>query len=398
MGRSKRNIRALAICLLCAAGPAGAHEIPSDVTVQIIVKPEGDRLELLVRAPLEAMQDMNFPTFGPGYLDIDAAGDRLRDAAQVWLANDIVVFEGSRELARPRLEAVRVSIPSDRSFSAYESAIAHIRGPPLPASTQLVWQQALIDVLFVVPISDPESEFSIRPNLERLGLAVVIVVRFVAPDGRERVFELHEPETLRLDPRWHHAAWRFVQLGFDHILDGRDHLLFLLCLVLPFWRDVRALVWIVTAFTVAHSVTLIGSAYGLRPSAIWFPPFIEAAIAASILYMAIENVLRPQMRMRWVLAFAFGLLHGFGFAFALGETLQFAGDHILLALLSFNVGVELGQLAVLAVFIAILAALFKVTTQQRAIAIIICVFVGHTAWHWLLERWSVFSAFWTANT
>ncbi|HIG16397.1 MAG TPA: hypothetical protein EYQ31_03375, partial [Candidatus Handelsmanbacteria bacterium] len=74
------------------------------------------------------------------------------------------------------------------------------------------------------------------------------------------------------------------------ILDGLDHLLFLLCLVVPF-RRFRALVPIVTGFTVAHSVTLIASAYGLAPNALWFPPLVETLIALSIVYMAFENII-----------------------------------------------------------------------------------------------------------
>ena len=122
-------------------------------------------------------------------------------------------------------------------------------------------------------------------------------------------------------------------LGFDHILDGVDHLLFLLCLVVPF-RSFWALVPIVTSFTVAHSITLIASALGLAPSALWFPPLIETLIALSIVLMAFENIIGAQLNRRWMIAFGFGLVHGFGFSFALSESLQFAGAHLLTSLLA----------------------------------------------------------------
>ena len=391
--RCQTQTRLLACCLLAAASAAGAHEIPADVRVQIIVRPAGNSLELLVRAPLEAMQDIEFPTFGPGYLDLAAADDELADAAELWLADNIRLLENASRLERPRLVAVRASIPSDRSFAAYATAVAHLNSPALPAATELIWQQALLDARFEIPVSQDDSRFSIAANLERLGLNVVTTIRFIASDGRERIFELGEPETLELDPRWQTASLRFVRDGFLHILDGRDHLLFLLCLVLPFWRDPRALVGIVTAFTIAHSVTLIGSAYGLAPTTIWFPPLIETLIATTILYMAIENVVAPGIRLRWVLAFGFGLIHGFGFSFALSETLQFAGDHVLLALLSFNLGVELGQLLVLAVLIPALLLVFRYVVRERIGALIVCVFVAHTAWHWLVERATLLSQF-----
>jgi hypothetical protein len=388
------TIRAVILAALLAASQASAHEIPSDVRIQIIVKPAGDRLELIVRVPLEAMRDIEFPTVGPGYLDLDNAEQHLRDAAMTWLADGLALYEEGQPLGPPRLLNSRASIPSDRSFSGYDTAIAHIRSAPLPPSTELIWQQALLDTLFELPIQSEASRFSIRPDLARLGLSVVTVIRFVAPDGRERIYEFRgEAEILPLDPRWHQAALRFVASGFDHILDGLDHLLFLLCLVLPFRRNVRSLVLIVTAFTLAHSITLIGSAYGLAPSALWFPPLVEALIAASIFYMAVENVVAPNIRTRWGLAFGFGLVHGFGFSFALSETLQFAGDHVLLSLLAFNLGVELGQLLVLALLIPLLAVVFRYGIRERIGTLIICVLVAHTAWHWMLERISDLNSF-----
>src|SRR4029453_46118 len=153
-------------------------------------------------------------------------------------------------------------------------------------------------------------------------------------------------------------------LGFKHILDGIDHLLFLFCLVIPF-RRLRSLVAIITSFTVAHSITLIASAYNLAPDALWFPPLIETLIAVSIVYMALENIVAPQLKRRWLITFAFGLVHGFGFSFALRQTLQFAGAHLLTSLVSFNLGVELGQLLVLLVLIPALGLLFRFVLDER---------------------------------
>ena len=120
----------------------------------------------------------------------------------------------------------------------------------------------------------------------------------------------------------------------------------------------RALLVVVTAFTVAHSITLIASAYNVAPDALWFPPLVETLIAASIFYMAIENIIGANIERRWVMTFAFGLVHGFGFSFLLRERLQFAGSHLLSSLLAFNVGVEFGQLLVLMVLIPALGFLF----------------------------------------
>src|SRR3989441_4020708 len=186
------------------------------------------------------------------------------------------------------------------SCAFYNPRVDRARAPPLPDNTELYWEQAMFDVLMDYPIQSDRSEFAIHPRYERLGLRVVTALRFMPPTGVVRAFEfLGDPGLVRIDPRWHQAALRFVQMGFLHILDGTDHLLFLFCLVIPF-RRFRALVPVVTAFTVAHSITLIASAYDLAPDALWFPPLIETLIAMSIVYMALENIAAPQPSRRWM--------------------------------------------------------------------------------------------------
>ena len=313
---------------LVLTAPSGtrAHDIPTDVLVQILVKPDGQTLRLLVRVPLFAMQDVRFPQIGPGYLNIAEADSELADAAHLWIANEFELYEDGVPLTGQQLVAVRASIPSDQAFATYDRALAHVTGPPLPDDTEIFWQQAMLDAMFEYPIRSDQSDFSIDPTLARLGLRTVTVLRFVLPGDTVRAFEYRgNPGLVRLDPRWHQAAMRFVNLGFEHILDGVDHLLFLACLVIPF-RRLRPLVAIVTSFTVAHSVTLIASAFNFAPDALWFPPLVETMIAMSIVYMALENILGVRLRRRWLITFGFGLVHGFGFSFALRETLQFAGS------------------------------------------------------------------------
>jgi hypothetical protein len=164
-------------------------------------------------------------------------------------------------------------------------------------------------------------------------------------------------------------------------------------LVIPF-RRLRSLIPVVTAFTVAHSITLIASAYNFAPDFLWFPPLIEVLIAASIVYMALENIAGAgSVQRRWMIAFGFGLVHGFGFSFALRQSLQFAGSHLLTSLLSFNVGVELGQLLVLVLLIPVLQLFFRYAVAERMGTIILSAIVAHTAWHWMLDRGSILRQF-----
>jgi len=378
---------AMTVALLAAAGRPAAHEIPTEVTIRTFLKPEGQRLVLLVRAPLKAMRDMRVPQREGGFLDFTQLDEVLESAAITWIPPLVKLYENERLLEFPELLAVRASLPADRSFDSYDRALQHtVHAPRLDPETELYWEEGLIDAAFVYQIQSDQSKFAIESGLTRLGMVVNVVMLFLPPGGAERAFDVHgNPGIVHLDPRWHQAFLMFVADGFYHILDGIDHLLFLLCLVIPF-RQFRSLLLVVTSFTIAHSITLIASAFDMAPGALWFPPLIETLIAASIVYMGLENIVSPRLERRWLITFGFGLVHGFGFSFALRERLQFAGEHLLTSLLAFNVGVELGQILVLAVMLPVLALAFRYVVNERMGTIIASALIVHTAWHWFIDR------------
>ena len=339
---------------------------------------------------------MAFETTGPGYLDLRAvrASGKLEDAAQVWLGDVIELYEGEALLPDPEIVATRISLPSDRSFATYEEALMKITGPGLPEETDIVWQQAMLDVLFEYPIRSEDSDFSIRPAPARLGLR-----GDHHPSLRHFQAERYAPSSSMAIPAWFVSILAGTRLprdlsgqGFAHILGGVDHLLFLVCLVIPF-RRLRPLIALVTAFTIAHTITLIASVYGLVPKALWFPALVETLIAASIVYMALENIVGADVKRRFVVSFAFGLVHGFGFSFALRESLQFAGSHMVTSLLSFNLGVELGQILVLVLLVPALSGLFRYVVAERMGTILLSALVAHTSWHWMSERAGVLSQY-----
>src|SRR5215471_3874694 len=170
--------------LACTLAPtAAAHDIPADVRINAFVKPAGNRLALLIRVPLAAMQDVEFPTRGAGYLDISGADEALRNAAKLWLIDNIDVYENDARLPLPRIVHARVSLPSDRSFTSYEEALAHLQGPRLADDLDLYWNQQLLDVLLEYPIRADRSEFAIRPRVDRFAVSVSTVLRFLPPGG-----------------------------------------------------------------------------------------------------------------------------------------------------------------------------------------------------------------------
>src|ERR1700758_4024678 len=140
------------------------HDIPNDVTVEMFVKPEGQHVHVLVRVPLKAMRDISFPLRGPGYLDIARAGALLPGAAKLWIAGFFEMYEENHLLPNPQVMGTRISLPSDFSFGSFECALPHLTGPPLSDSTDVSWDQTLLDVLFDTPVASERSRFSIEPR------------------------------------------------------------------------------------------------------------------------------------------------------------------------------------------------------------------------------------------
>jgi hypothetical protein len=371
------------LCLTLNAGPAKAHDLPVDHIMNGFVRIGPAQADFVVRVPLDLLLGVPFPLRGDHY-DIAASQPAIQTALQA-LASTLQLWEGDVRLA-PSSAAGRLSPLADRSFADYEQASAAIR-QPLPPDTVLGFQMGYLDAHFVYPISSPNSVFWIENSLAaELGDYIKLAIRVIPLDEPSRALMVTGASgRVALDPAWYQASAGFIKLGIEHILSGVDHLLFLLCLIIPF-RRVRSLVPVITAFTVGHSVTLIGTAYGLAPAGRWFPPFVETAIALSIVYMALENIIGASLRRRWVIAGLFGLVHGFGFADVLGEQLQFAGSNLLVSLLSFNIGIEIGQLAVLCAFVPALALLFRGAMAGRMGIIVVSAIVAHTAWHWMIDR------------
>lgn len=233
---------------------------------------------------------------------------------------------------------------------------------------------------------------------ETFGLTQLIgsadaIARFVPQDRPVQTFRLTADDpvaTILAEPGAMRVLGDYFVIGAEHILLGWDHLLFVIALVLLVrgaWPVIKA----ATAFTVAHSITLVATTLGYtglpgRP--------VEALIALSIVFLAVEIaiILRDPERQTftrrfpWAVAFAFGLVHGFGFAGALADIGLPQGE-IFTALLAFNIGVEAGQLLVVALMIAMLAMLARGTPKVQDPVLTAATYgIGITGSYWLIER------------
>jgi hypothetical protein len=386
----KRWISCAAAWLFCTAlgaFAANAHDLPLDRMMNGFVKIEPKQADFVVRVPLDLLLGVPFPLTGDHY-NIAASKPAVETALKA-LAATLKLWEDNVQLV-PSSATGQLAPLADRSFEDYDRAVAQV-AQPLPPDSVIAFQQGYLDAHFVYPISSPKSVFSIQTTVGAdLGDYVRLTIRYIPLGETARAMMITGASgRVALAPAWYQAAGGFVRLGIEHILSGIDHLLFLLCLVIPF-RRVWGLIPVITAFTVGHSITLIGTAYNIAPVGAWFPPFIEMAIAVSIVYMALENIVGASLRRRWIIAGLFGLVHGFGFADILREQLQFAGSYLLVSLFSFNIGIEIGQLAVLCVFVPALALLFRGAMSGRMGIIVVSALVAHTAWHWMLDRADVF--------
>jgi hypothetical protein len=176
------------------------------------------------------------------------------------------------------------------------------------------------------------------------------------------------------------AARSFVLLGVEHIFTGYDHILFLFGLLLV-KRGFRSLVGIVTSFTVAHSLTLAAATLGLVQPSPWT---IEAAIALSVAYIGFENLFVTDPRHRWKITFVFGLVHGFGFANVLRE-MSLPRSGLAVSLFSFNAGVEIGQLVIVALMFPVLLALAR-TRHHGLVTRVASVCIIATGLVWFYQR------------
>jgi hypothetical protein len=301
---SLRSVLAALVAALFAtvSGIARAHEFTLDVVMNAFAKVDANEAHLVIRAPLYLFKAAKFPVRGTE-VDVEHANAAL-DRALAGLQKGLTLTEDGRPLTARSANA-RLALPSDRSFDDYERAARHV-AMPVEGDTRIVVDQGYVDAHIVYPIRSPNAVFALRSTIApELGDYLKLTVRYLPAQGKTRALVIRSGAgAVDLNPTRWAAASGFIGLGIAHIGTGFDHLLFLLfllCLIIPL-HGVRQLVTIVTAFTLAHTFTLLGSAFGLAPQGAWFSPFVETLIALWIVYTALENVVAVSLPRRVLLS------------------------------------------------------------------------------------------------
>jgi hypothetical protein len=295
-----------------------------------------------------------------GYATVSVAGQTVRYALSL-LANGSISGDAARDL-RDFAAAVTRHVAVEADGAACSGVPAEIRPPSAG--------RASIEVVVLYACAAPIRHLSIRDGIDAvLGADHHTIADIQWPGGAKQVVFEKEHRLVSIAITGNAAPERraagtfvsYLGLGVEHILLGFDHLLFVVALILPGGR-LLSLVAIVTAFTVAHSITLALSVLGLvtLPTQI-----VEPVIALSIAYVAFENLtMKSVVSRRWAVSFLFGLVHGFGFAGALAEV-GLPASGLAAALVGFNLGVEAGQALIIGVLLPLIVWLQRFPWEPR---------------------------------
>lgn len=371
VGLNKLRYVALSMALVFTAVSAQAHEIRPTIADIEVGETE---MTMSLRATLEGLI---------AGIDLSAVGD-TDDAPEA------LEYDRLRALSPAELEEeFRAAWPDIRDGFIIESGgqrlvpeiiaieIAEIGDIELPREATLTVGATLPEGDAGVQVGLAETFGTFVPR--QIGGGEDAYEGFL--DGGELTPELPRGETLT--EGWGQVLLRYIGAGFEHIIPlGLDHILFVLGLFF-FATQVRPLLFQVTAFTVAHTITLALAATGTVsvPASV-----VEPLIAATIVYVGIENTFNwGSMRGRTVLVFAFGLLHGLGFASVLGDY-GIASDRFVVALIGFNVGVEFGQLAVIAIAALLVGWFMSKPWYRKVIAIPASLIIAVIGAYWVVER------------
>ena len=369
-------VSAVLLTIMGFALPATAHFL-LNLNVRIFhVEHRSDGLKIFMRLPMPYLVADKIGPAGADGLPEPApfTTNRMEDGQPVHyvdlqalrsdptglgiLAADGTVFTIGEASVRAEVETVQAyPIGRQPTFATLaEAREAFASGVAYPVDAEPTYVgDVVVDVILTLKSDKPIYEYGLSSTLDP-GLPgqddTANLILDYSP-GRTQVFRarglLVEPIVIS------RSAWSailtFMEEGVRHILGGLDHVLFVLCLVIGATR-LHSLVWRATGFTIGHSVTLIAGFFGYVPSGAWFVPTVETGIAISIIYAAIVAIMaNPEDRMNehklFLLTSAIGLLHGLGFSFVLHEILQVNSPNIWQSLLAFNVGVEIGQLAII---------------------------------------------------
>ena len=382
------RVAAAALCVTLGAGTAHGHFLLETNVRVIHVEHVRGGLKVYLRLPMPLVvagligpqREDGTPVPPPftrsavindelmHFLDTAAVASDPKGLGRLVAEGHVLAVDGKP--LPPRIEAVRVHAAIwQPPFSTLEEARRALQGPPVPEGNPVSYVgDSVVDTALFYPADGPVLRFSLASNLEpglegEDRLANIIINHAT---GESRIYRVAGTMAMPLEiTRSLLAAARtFLRDGVLHILGGLDHVLFVVCLVIGAVA-LGDLVWRVTGFTLGHTVTLIAGFLGFTPAGNWFLPSVEVAIALSIVYAGVIALRRRAVPVTIAITATLGLLHGLGFSYALRQILPIDAADLWLSLASFNIGVEVGQVAIV---LAVWALLYLLNRRRPLVA------------------------------
>ncbi|MFK7858374.1 MAG: HupE/UreJ family protein [Granulosicoccus sp.] len=363
----------VAVCIYLAAQTVSAHTLrPAVATVEL---DQNGTLSVQIKANVEAL----LAELGPEHSDSNdspnaAAYNALRAYSSVQLTEAFENFTDTflaelgiePDVGDIKLEFKGIIVPETGDVALARDSIIELTGRVPVAAQYIVWRWPEGYGSSVVRFGKPGSEAPLTSWLQPGQVSDPLQITGIV-----------EPQLMTT------IITDYIVIGFRHILPlGLDHILFVLGLFLLSTKF-RPLLWQVSAFTVAHTITLGMSVYGVIN---WAPGYVEVLIALSIVYVGIENCLSSALKpWRIALVFAFGLLHGMGFAGVLGD-IGLPEDAFFIALISFNIGVEFGQLAIIGLAFLVVGYFRHQAWYRQAVVIPGSLIIAFAGLYWTWER------------
>lgn len=385
---ARLGVAAAVVGLLLPAGEAFAHDVPDEMVFEVHVVPDGDVLHVPLRVPLVWLAGYQVPLRDAGYIDLaDEAGvEEALQPAVAELTDELVFFEDGERLDAS-VDGWRLSLPSDRSFEDHRQALDSIAGPSLDEETNLFWNQGYLDVHLTYPIGDEQADFSLEVASPSLAARLHVLTTFVAPDGASRSYDLlAEWGRIDLNPGLGFLSRLFTTTGLTAILTSWEHVLFVAAVALGFARRPRRPLRPLVAFGVVFALVVLasGASAGVeRPHA---QVLVTTTAAASVLIVAVGNVVARSLRLRWLTAALCAVPHGLLAAGGLDYIIQFRepGDGVLLTAYTAGALASIAALFAAALGVGWFAA--RHTGVARRGPVVAALLLGYVGWRHTLER------------
>lgn len=360
-----------------------AHQ--TAVEVNTFLKVQGPVLTVLVRLPATILADAGLATVKPGVSEQGANEGPLR-AVALEAVKDLEVMSGNRRVPMRSARWV-VSPGRDSSFDSYETALAHLAGPSLPAAGEVYWNDAFVDLRLDYGIVAGPDGLSIRFNGFRTPTGFVQTrATYLPVDHVARQFTIiGPPRRVTLEPLWRDAVPMFAKAGLRRLISDRELLLFLLVLAIP-RHSLRTALGAFGAFLIGHLTSAIVMTAISGPPDVFFQLLFALTATTALVLAALQNTVVTRIGWIRAVSLCFGLTNGVAVGLAVREALPLAGSHSAIGLVAFVGTAEIAALWLLFILQPVVQSLYRLGVRDGVVTIALSLLPIHTGLHGIVEN------------